>query len=150
MGFVRLLFGIMLVTSSTPYDQNRSADRMDGAGVSAEYAGKWTCQAGMPGYNLPGVSTPPTTIVMTFSIYTDGTYDAPNTRGHYLFHSAQKTIEWLDGLHRERFSKTELARRSNGAPSLSLIANQRRFGCFLSRTPGTSAPIASQPASRKK
>jgi len=126
----------MLVASSTVHGQDRPAGRMDGTGVPAEYAGKWTCQASMPGYNLPGVSTPPTTIVMTFNLRTDGTYDAPNAKGHYRFHSAQKTIEWLDGLHRERFSKTELSRRANGLPALSLIANKRYFGCFLTKKPG--------------
>lgn len=136
MRCIRHLFCIMLMASRALYGQTRSADKTAGTGVPPEYAGKWTCQAARPGYNLPGFRTPPTTIVMTFGLSADGTYDAPNAKGHYLFHAAEKTIDWLDGLHHERLSKTELTRRSNGAPALSLIANKRHFGCFLSNSSG--------------
>jgi predicted Zn-dependent protease len=86
------------------------------------------------------MSTPPSTVVVSFSLSVDGIYEAPNARGHYRLQRDGKTIDWLDGLHQERFSKTELSRRSNGAPALSLIANQRYYGCFLSNA--TSAPTS--------
>jgi Flp pilus assembly protein TadD len=95
------------------------------------------------------MTTPPSTVVITFSLRADGTYEAPNASGHYVYDSAHDTIEWVDGLHRERFSKTRLSRRSNGAPALSLTANQRYYGCFLSAgvkgTPGAPAIQSSEP-----
>ena len=126
-----------------------------------EFAGNWVCQAAVPGYNLPvpvipgqapsmgRMTTPPSTVVIKFSLGVDGTYEAQNARGHYSFNAAKKTLDWLDGLHREEFSKTELSRRSNGAPALSLIANHRYYGCFLTKTPGASGPGSNEPVSKE-
>jgi tetratricopeptide (TPR) repeat protein len=149
MGDARGLPLIVLLTSFPVNAQN---------GVPGEFAGRWVCQSGVPGYNLPipgrnpsteRMTTPPSTLVITFSLRTDGTYEAPNASGRYVYDAARDTIEWLDGLHRERFSKTHLSRRSNGAPALSLTANKRYFGCFLSdgakSTPGGSARQSSEP-----
>jgi len=148
------ILGIFLLAWSPVRGQNRAAATPSdsGAGVPAEYSGKWVCQSAVPGYNLPfpvasgptpstqRMSTPPSTVVITFTLNTDGTYQAPNARGHYSFHATDKTIDWLDGLHREQFSKTELSRRSNGAPSLSLHANQRYYGCFLAKESNAPEP----------
>ena len=79
------------------------------------------------------MTTPPSVVVIKFRLEADGTYTAANAKGHYTFHAPEKTIDWLDGLHREQFSKTEVSRRSNGAPALSLIANRRYYGCFLAK-----------------
>lgn len=152
MGRSRGLSLIALLASPIVHGQN---------GVPGEFAGKWVCQSAVPGYNLPipgrdpsteRMTTPPSTVVLTFNLSTDGTYEAPNAKGRYVYHAADKTIDWVDGLHRERFSKTRLSRRANGAPALSFIANQRYYGCFLSAgskdTPSASAPLSSDPAQR--
>jgi hypothetical protein len=114
-------------------------------GIPSEYAGNWVCQSAAPGYNLPvpvtpgqapsqgRMTTPPSVVIIKFRLDADGTYAAANAKGRYLFNPATKTINWLDGLHREQFSKTKVSRRSNGAPTLSLIANRRYYGCFLAK-----------------
>jgi tetratricopeptide (TPR) repeat protein len=130
-------------------------------GVPVEYAGDWVCQSAVAGYNLPvpvvpgqapsteRMTTPPSTVVIKFTLAADGTYQAANAKGHYSFHAADKSIDWVDGLHRERFSNTKLSRRSNGEPSLSFTANQRYYGCYLSKGPGpgTPGPKSSEAAS---
>src|SRR5260221_6377676 len=100
----------------------------------------------MPGYNLPTpvvtgqgpsmgrMTTPPSVVLIKFRLDADGTYAAANVKGRYSFNPAGKTIDWLDGLHHEQFSQTNVSRRSNGAPALSLIANKRYYGCYLAKT----------------
>ena len=156
------IFWILLLTSFPVHGQNRAAGSTDAAaGVPAEYSGKWVCQSAVPGYNLPfpvtsgpapstqRMSTPPSTVVITFTLNTDGTYQAPNARGHYSFHVIDKTIDWLDGLHREQFSKTELSRRSTGEPALHLHANQRYYGCFLSQEPSALRSKPNEPVEKE-
>ena len=65
------------------------------------------------------MTTPPSVVVIKFRLDTDETCTAANAKGHYAFHAAEKTIDWLDGIHREQFSKTEISRRSNGAPRVA-------------------------------
>jgi hypothetical protein len=145
----RCLIWIVLLTSLVAPAQNRADDSgHEGTGVPAEYEGNWVCQSAVPGYNLPTpvipgqapslgrMTTPPSVVVIKFRLDPDGTYAAANAKGHYAFHAAEKTIDWLDGLHHEQFSKTKLGRRSNGASALSLIANRRYYGCFLAKPPG--------------
>ena len=109
-------------------------------GVPPDFAGKWVCQSSRPGYNLPipnrdpsteRMTTAPVTVVITFFLQANGIYEAAKSKGRYSFWADSMAIDWLDGPHKERFSKTRLSRRSNGAPALSLIANQRYYGCFL-------------------
>ena len=131
---VKHLTWIVLLVSCAASAQDRTADSVQkSTGVPAEYVGNWVCQSVIPGYNLPGLSTPPSAVVIKFRLNADGIYTAANAKGRYSFNPAKKTIDWLDGLHREQFSKTEVSRRSNGAPALSLIANRRYFGCFLAK-----------------
>lgn len=133
------------------------------AGVPAEYAGDWVCQSAVPGYNLPvpvipgqapstgRMTTPPSTVVLKFTLAADGGYEGAGAKGHYAFHPAPKSIEWLDGPYRQQFSNTQVSRRSNGAPALSLHANNRYYGCFLAKASGAAgreagAPAASEPS----
>jgi hypothetical protein len=130
----RHLTWIVLLASCVTFAQDHAADSLQKSnGVPSEYVGNWVCQSVIPGYNLPGLTTPSSVVVVKFRLNADGTYAAANAKGHYSFNPAKKTIDWLDGLHHEQFSKTEVSRRSNGAPALSLIANQRYFGCFLAK-----------------
>jgi hypothetical protein len=150
-GTRRTFWLLLLLPSYAAHGQDR-------VGVPAGFAGKWVCQAPVSGYNLPvpvipgqapstaRMTTPPSTVIVTFTLREDGTYDAPNARGHYSFNAATKTIDWFDGLHRQQFSKTELSRRANGAPALSLILNQQRYyGCFLSKESGPGETPAAAP-----
>lgn len=114
-------------------------------GVPEQYAGNWVCQTFQPGYNvLPPnadlsqpmtskLTTPSSVAVLKFSIRTDGTYEAPNTRGHYAFDPETKAITWLDGLHHQSFTKTQVGKRENGAPKMGFVLNKRYYGCFLSK-----------------
>lgn len=114
-------------------------------GVPGEYAGNWVCQTSQPGYNIlpPNadlsqpmrnkLTTPSSVAVMKFSIRTDGTYEAPNTKGHYAFDPETKAITWLDGLHHQTFTKTQVGKRESGAPKMGFVLNKRYYGCFLSK-----------------
>ena len=116
-----------------------------GQGVPSEYAGDWVCQTSVPGYNLPApvitgqapsgarITTPPSVAVIKFRLAADGTYEADNGKGRYSYDPASKAVDWLDGAHHGRFSKTTLSKRSNGAPAIGLISNRRYYGCFLSK-----------------
>jgi hypothetical protein len=150
---------LLLLASLGLHAQTRdvAASLDNGKGVPSEFTGNWVCQTSVPGYNLPTpvitgqapstgrMTTPPSTVVIKFTLRADGTYEAANGSGHYSFRAADKTIDWLDGLHRQSFTNTKLSRRSNGAPSLSVIANRRYYGCFLSNAPGTSKPNSNEP-----
>ena len=152
-GVKRIVWSV-LVISAAVYAQDRVAtDSVERrSGVPTEYAGDWVCQSAVAGYNLavpvaPGqapstqrMTTLPSTVVIKFTLDADGTYRAANAAGHYVFQAADKSISWVDGLHRERFSNTKLARRPNGEPSLSFTANQRYYGCYLAKALGTSGP----------
>ena len=151
----------VLVISAAVHAQDRVAtDSVERrSGVPTEYTGDWVCQSAVAGYNLPvpvapgqapstqRMTTPPSTVVIKFTLDADGTYRAANAAGHYAFHAADKSISWVDGLHRERFFNTKLARRSNGEPSLSFTANQRYYGCYLAKAQRTSGPKSSDAAS---
>src|SRR6185295_18585563 len=73
-------------------------------------------------------------VAIKINLKPDGTYEAPNARGHYSFDAATNAITWLDGLHHEKFTKTEIDRRPNGAPSMHFQMLQRYWGCFKSET----------------
>ena len=140
-----VIFGILSVKVVLVYGQGQSATVhwASGVGVPAQYSGKWVCQSAVPGYNLPfpnasgpapstqRMTTPPSTAVLTFTLHPDGTYEAPNARGHYSYHGTNKRIDWLDGLYQHQFSGTELSNRSNGEPALEFHAFERYFGCYL-------------------
>lgn len=161
MGGAKLIVWSVLVASSAVHAQDRVTANVveQRSSVPAEYAGDWVCQSAVAGYNLPvpvvpgqapstqRMTTPPSMVVIKFTLAEDGTYQAANATGHYSFHAADKGISWVDGLHREQFSNTKLSRRSDGAPSLSFTANQRYYGCYLSKGLGTPGPKSSDAAS---
>ena len=122
-----------------------SAGAVDRIPVPAEYAADWICQTFTPGYNirlpssdpsqpLTGNATTPSTVaILKFSLKADGTYETPAEKGHYSYEATTKTITWLDGPHEKTLTKTELSHRSNGAPSIGLLRNNRYYGCFVSK-----------------
>src|SRR5262245_27435353 len=95
---------ILLLASLGLPAQNRdvAASLDNRKGVPVEFAGNWVCQTGVPGYNLPTpvipgqvpstgrMTTPPSTVVIKFSLKVDGTYEAANANGHYSFNTADK------------------------------------------------------------
>ena len=146
---VVLVGGILTPCLAQPRNQVPSDQAGRRIGLPAEYAGKWICQSSVPGYNLPLPVTPghapstqrmttqPSTVLIKFTLNSDGSYEEANTKCHYSFNAASKTIDWLDGPYQKQLLKTQIARRANGAPSLSLHANQRYYGCFLATESGT-------------
>jgi tetratricopeptide (TPR) repeat protein len=161
MDGAKLIIWWVLAVSSAVHAQDRVTANVveQRSSVPAEYAGDWVCQSAVAGYNLPmpvvpgqapstqRMTTPPSTVVIKFTLAGDGTYQAANARGHYSFHAADKSISWVDGLHREQFSNTKVSRRSDGAPSLSFTASQRYYGCYLSKGLGRPGPKSSDRAS---
>lgn len=150
-GVERIVWSVLLISAAVHAQERVATDSVERrSGVPTEYAGDWVCQSGVTGYNLPvpvvpgqapstqRMTTPPSTVVIKFTLDADGTYRAANVAGHYAYRAADKSISWVDGLHREQFSNTKLSRRSNGAPSLSFTANQRYYGCYLAKAQGTS------------
>src|SRR5689334_22619279 len=81
---------IVLLAAHAVHAQNRGpAEPVDrNRGVPVEFAGNWVCQAAVPGYNLPvpvipgqapsmgRMTTPPSTVVIKFTLGVDGTYEA--------------------------------------------------------------------------
>ncbi len=124
MGGAKLIVWSVLVASSAVHAQDRVTANVveQRSSVPAEYAGDWVCQSAVAGYNLPVPVVPG---------------QAPSTQ----------RMTTPDGLHREQFSNTKLSRRSDGAPSLSFTANQRYYGCYLSKGLGTPGPKSSDAAS---
>jgi hypothetical protein len=125
--------------AGTGYQAQKKLSR----GVPAEYTGAWVCQTGVPGqtmihstvniisgtYESTTTTTTPGVVAMKFNLNANGTYNAPNGSGHYSFDAATKTITWLDGLHQEKITKTQIEKR-NGAPSMHFEMLQRYWGCF--------------------
>jgi hypothetical protein len=144
--FLILLLVAASAISSYSVNPQKSVDDPAAKGVPDPYAGNWICQTAVPGYNIlpphadpsqPAtnkMSTPPTTVVVKFSLKTDGTYTAQNSKGHYSFDSATKQIAWLDGPHQKTFSKTQIGKRDNGAPKLGFVMGKRYYGCYLKKT----------------
>lgn len=142
VALLSVLFGVSPV--ATP----QSAPSMDKTpkGVPEQYAGRWICQSVAPGYNLrppyadtsrpmtDKMTTPSTVAVIKFSLKTDGTYEAANAKGHYSFNPATKAITWLDGLHQKTFTKTQIGKRSNGAPKMGFTMLKRYWGCHMPAT----------------
>jgi hypothetical protein len=102
-------------------------------------------QTFQPGYNMTRphadpsqphtdrMTTPSTVAALKFSLRSDGTYEASNARGHYVFDPATKAITWLDGPHQKAMTKTQIGKRDNGAPKLGFVMNKRYYGRFLSK-----------------
>jgi hypothetical protein len=156
--YVLLSAGIMLIlpTAAKP-QRTRSVERPVNSatkGLPQEYTGQWVCQTAVPGQTMihstvnvnTGVleqtttTTTPGVVAVKFNLKGDGTYEAPNARGHYSFDAATNGITWLDGLHQEKFSKTEIGKRANGAPSLHFIMLKRYWGCFKPDTASSAKP----------
>jgi Flp pilus assembly protein TadD len=159
-GLKRIAWSVLVISAAVHAQDRVATDSVERtSGMPTEYAGDWVCQSAVAGYNLPvpvvprqapstqRMTTPPSTVVIKFTLDADGTYRAANAAGRYAFHAADKSISWVDGLHREQFSNTKLSRRSNGAPSLSLTANKRYYGCYLAKAQRTSGPKSSDAAS---
>jgi hypothetical protein len=139
MALLGALFGISTVA------QPQTAATMSKApkGVPGEYVGRWVCQSVAPGYNIrppnadlsqpmtDKMTTPSTVVVIKFSLRADGSYQAPNAKGHYSFDPATKAITWLDGLHQKTFTKTQIGERPNGAPKIGFTMLKRYWGCFM-------------------
>lgn len=116
-------------------------------GVPQQYVGSWVCQTTRPGYNLLLPSSDPsqpltnkattaaTVVVQKLSLKADGTYDADSGSGHYAYDPSAKTISWLDGPHRGLLTKTEVGTRTDGAPRIGFVLNQRYYGCFQPKRP---------------
>jgi hypothetical protein len=146
---VRQFFMLVLfaVISSAPAveAQKGNTESLRPKGVPEQYAGNWVCQTYQPGYNVlrphadlsqpqtDTMRTPSTVVVVKFSLRTDGTYEASNTKGHYSFDSATKAITWLDGPHQNAITKTQIGKRENGAPKIGFVLNKRYYGCFMSK-----------------
>lgn len=140
--FMLALLGAVVSIAPVASAQHGSTESEKKKGVPEEYAGNWVCQTFQPGYNIlrphadlsrphtDTMSTPSTVVVLKFSLRKDGTYEAPNAKGHYSFDSATKTITWLDGPHEKTMTKTELGKRENGAPKMGFVMNKRYYGCF--------------------
>jgi hypothetical protein len=140
--FMLFLFGAVVSVAPLVKAQKESQENRRAKGVPEQYAGNWVCQTFMPGYNilLPSAdmsqpqtnktTTPSTVVVLKFSLGTDGVYEASKAKGHYSFDSATKGITWLDGPHQKTFTKTQLGKRDNGAPSMGFVLNKRYYGCF--------------------
>ena len=133
------LFCIPPVTNG----QTSSAKNKEPKGVPEQYVGKWVCQSVAPGYNIrpphadpsqpatDKMTTPSGVAVIKFSLKADGTYEAPNAKGHYSFDGETKAITWLDGQHQKTFTKTQIGKRSNGAPKIGFVMLKRYWGCFM-------------------
>ena len=145
-GFLWALLGVLLGISSVAKSQSPATMNKTPKGVPVQYAGKWVCQSVAPGYNIrppyadpsqpmtDKMTTPATVTVIKFSLKADGTYEAPNTKGHYSFDPATKAITWLDGLHQKTFTKTLVGKRTNGAPKIAFTMLKRYWGCFMPAT----------------
>jgi len=132
---------ISIGAESTP-----GADQQPRA-VPQQYVGSWVCQSTRPGYNLLLPSSDPsqpltnkattaaTVIVQKLSLKGDGTYEADSGSGHYAYDPAAKSITWLNGPHRGALTKTEVGTRTDGAPRIGFVLNQRYYGCFQPKRP---------------
>jgi len=112
-------------------------------GVPELFAGNWICQTSMPGYNilLPSAdpsqpqtnkaTTPPTVMLLKFSLKKDGSYESADGKGHYSYNDTTKSITWLDGPNEKKMTKTELSKRDNNVPKIGLVFNKRYYGCFM-------------------
>jgi hypothetical protein len=103
-----------------------------------QYVGSWICRSVRPGYSLTlpnpnqpmaNRTNPARMVEQRFSLLADRTYETPNATGHYSYDAAANTIRWLDGPHKETFTKTELKTRTDGAPSMSYVLDGRYYGC---------------------
>jgi len=133
------LFGISPVANAQSSQTKNAVPK----GVPEQYAGRWVCQSVAPGYNIrppyadlsqpatDKMTTPSTVTVVKFSLKADGSYEAPNAKGHYSFDPATKSITWLDGLHQKTFTKTQIGKRPNGAPKIGFTMLKRYWGCFM-------------------
>lgn len=162
--YVLLSVGIMLILATTAKPQRtHSAQRHANAAtnkptrtVPQEYTGGWVCQTGVPGltmissnvnvitgtYEQTTTTTTPGVVAIKFNLKADGTYEAPNAKGHYSYDPATKAITWLDGLHREQISKTEIEKRANGAPAMHFQMLKRYWGCFKPDAASSAKPGA--------
>ena len=139
--FLRSLFGAAIAVALTVQLDHTQARGT--AGVPDRYEGSWVCQTAQPGYNIvpphadpsrPATSTlttPPTVVIHKFTLRADGTYEASNGKGTYTFDPSTKTVTWVDGPHHGAVTKTELAQRAQGAPSIGFVMNKRYYGCFM-------------------
>jgi hypothetical protein len=153
--YALLATGILLLlpTAVTP-QKTRTARRpvaqtanQEKKGVPAEYTGAWVCQTATPIQTMTHSSvntitgklsqttttTTPGVAVIKFNLKANGTYEAPNAKGRYSFDPATQSITWLDGQH-EKFTKTEIEKRPNGAPSMHFLNLNRYWGCFKPKT----------------
>jgi hypothetical protein len=143
--FMLVLFGAVISIAPVVEAQKGNTESRRPKGVPEQYAGNWVCQTYQPGYNVlrphadlsqphtDTMRTPSTVLVLKFSLRTDGTYEASNTKGHYSFDSATKAIIWLDGPHQKTITKTQIGERENGASKIGFVLNKRYYGCFLSK-----------------
>lgn len=131
-----MVVGIVMAGVAEPQKQEPK-------GVPEPYAGKWICQTSMPGYNilLPSAdpsqpqtnktTTPPTVMLLKFSLKADGSYESADGKGHYSYNDTTKSITWLDGPHEKKMTKTQLSKRDNNAVKIGLVFNRRYYGCFM-------------------
>jgi hypothetical protein len=148
---------VMLQQSSTAGRTVKRATDRETRSVPEGYTGTWVCQTASPALTtthsnvnvITGTleqtttTTTPGVVAIKFTLKADGTYEAPNAKGHYSFDPASKAITWLDGLHREKFTKTEIEKRPNGAPSMHFLMLNRYWGCFKAETSGSLKPSGS-------
>src|SRR5215510_13175546 len=141
----RLILAALIVAFHTmpAVEAQRRSQGDETKKVPGQYTGNWVCQTSLPGYNilLPSAdpsqpmtnksTTPPTVNVVKFSLKADGTYETATAKGRYSFDSATKAVTWLDGPHKETFTKTQLSNRKDGAPSIGFVLNKRYYGCLM-------------------
>lgn len=140
------LFGCIVISLTLIVVAQRDKVRETGPkGVPELYAGNWICQTFQPGYDIvpphadlsqpatSKITTPGAVAVLKFTLRGDGKYEAAHGRGRYSFEAATNQIEWLDGPHRGAYTKTEVGKRSNGAPKIGLVVNKRYYGCYMAK-----------------